>query len=153
MSWLNDEFEIGDLNEAVVEDKNAYYYEIPITYGPGDVSNINVVVTNGKTSGYSYEEIQKALNGVTIYNNDYSTATEYKQVAVIKNNSDDEDDFQLTNHLLVLAEDSSHRGGTLIPLTDKSAIAFEEDEDTEYAFEPVGEFEESTENLDNTANQ
>jgi hypothetical protein len=90
---------------------------------------------------------------VTIYNNDYSTATEYKQVAVIKNNSDDEDDFQLTNHLLVLAEDSSHRGGTLIPLTDKSAIAFEEDEDTEYAFEPVGEFEESTENLDNTANQ
>lgn len=72
MSWLNDEFEMSDLNEAVVEDKNAYYYEIPISYGPGDVSNINVVVTNGKTSGYSYEEIQKALNGVTIYGNDLS---------------------------------------------------------------------------------
>ena len=72
MSWLNDEFEMSDLNEAVVEDKNAYYYEIPISYGPEDVSNINVVVTNGKTSGYSYEEIQKALNGVTIYGNDLS---------------------------------------------------------------------------------
>lgn len=72
MSWLNDEFEMSDLNEAVVEDKNAYYYEIPISYGPGDVSNINVVVTNGETSGYSYEEIQKALNGVTIYGNDLS---------------------------------------------------------------------------------
>ncbi|MBO7615027.1 MAG: hypothetical protein J6T15_04965 [Bacilli bacterium] len=60
ISWLNDEFNVGDvINEEekrrIDESfniKSAYVYEINL---------INIIVTNGQFSGYSYEDIKKVL--------------------------------------------------------------------------------------------
>lgn len=128
---MSSEDDLDKLNKALVScgikpinessSSQAYVYEIPITYGPGDVSNINVVVTNGESSGYSYEELKKALSGITIYNNDTS-GEEYMQDIKLNNGrwlefkgKEGNDRYTTYNFTVIHSYKESSNNATLYP--------------------------------------